>query len=134
MRLSTVPTMSATYSDRRGTPSDIAHRHASFQIEFALPRNSIENLHRIEGGRFTHQVHKLRMATHSIILSARLFWHPGCVVRNHEPAVAALFVNLRLGDGKAESLTALVFAFDAHNAGCPRRRLIDVDVRRSFRR
>src|SRR5262249_57488006 len=61
-----------------------------------------------------------------------LVWHPGCVVRNHEPAIAALFVNLRLDDGKAEGLT-LVFAFDAHNAGRPRRRLIDVDVRRSFR-
>src|SRR5262249_11114966 len=63
-----------------------------------------------------------------------LFWHPGCVVRNHQPAIAALFVNLRLDDGKAESLTALVFAFDAHNAGRPRRRLIDVHVRRLFRR
>src|SRR5215510_4202179 len=63
-----------------------------------------------------------------------LFWHPGCVVGNHEPAIAALFVNLRLSDGKAEGLTALVFAFDAHNAGRPRRRLIDVDVRRSLRR
>src|SRR5262245_2498297 len=63
-----------------------------------------------------------------------LFWHPGCVMRNHEPAIAALFVNLRLDDGKAEGLTALVFAFDAYNAGRPRRRLIDMDVRRSFRR
>src|SRR5215469_9947714 len=63
-----------------------------------------------------------------------LFRQPGCVVRNHEPAIAVLFVNLRLDDGKAESLTALVFAFDAHNAGRPRRRLIDVDVRRLFRR
>src|SRR6516164_11620344 len=123
--------MSATWSDRRGTPSDIAQRHASFQIEFALPRNSIENPHRIEGGPFN----RLGMATHSITSSARaLFWHPGCVVGNHKPAVAALFVNLRLDDGKAESSTALGFAFDAHNAGRPRRDLIDVDVRRLFRR
>src|SRR5437899_4440755 len=73
--------------------------------------------------------------THSITSLARAsFWHPGCVVGNHEPAIAALFVNLRLDDGKAESLAALVFAFDAHNAGRPRRRLIDVDLRRLFRR
>src|SRR6516162_5347457 len=70
----------------------------------------------------------------SITSSTRLFWHPGCVVRNHEPAIAALFVNLRLDDGKVERLTALVFAFDAHNAGRRRHRLIDVDVRRLFRR
>src|SRR6516165_6364124 len=63
-----------------------------------------------------------------------LFWHPRCVVRNHAPAIAVLFVNLRLDDGKAESLTALVFAFDAHNAGGPCRGLLDVDVRRLFRR
>src|SRR5215831_3900161 len=63
-----------------------------------------------------------------------LFWYSGCVVRNHQPAIAVFFVNLRLDDGKAESLTALVFAFDAHNAGRPRRRLIYVDVRRLFRR
>src|SRR5262245_9425341 len=63
-----------------------------------------------------------------------LFCHPGCVVGDHEPAIAALFVNLRLDDGKAESLTALVFAFDAYNAGRPCRPLIDVDVRRLFGR
>jgi hypothetical protein len=28
--------------ERRGTPSDIAYRHASFPIEVALPRNSIQ--------------------------------------------------------------------------------------------
>src|SRR6266446_1742530 len=63
-----------------------------------------------------------------------LFWQPGSVVGNHQPAIAALFVNLRLDDGKAESLTALVFAFDAHNAGRRRRPLIDMDLRRLFRR
>src|SRR5262249_4572068 len=63
-----------------------------------------------------------------------LFWHPGCVVGNHEPAVAALLVNLRFDDGKAESLTALVFAFDADDAGRRRRPLIDVDLRCLFRR
>src|SRR6516164_7609438 len=68
----------------------------------------------------------------SITSSPRLFWHSGCVVGNHEPAIAAFFVNLRLDDGKAESLTALVFAFDAHNAGRRRHALIDVDLRRSF--
>jgi hypothetical protein len=38
----------------------------------------------------------------------RLVWHPGGVVGNHEPAVAALLVNLRLDDGKAETLTTFV--------------------------
>ena len=60
--------------------------------------------------------------------------HPGGVVGNHEPAVAALLVNLGLDDGKAESLTALVFAFDARDTGRRRRSLIDVDLRRLFRR
>src|SRR6516165_5484323 len=86
MRLSTVPTMSATESDRRGTPSEIAHRHASFQIEFALPRNSIKNPRRIEGGWFIHQVRKLRMATHSINSSARLILAPG--MRGEKPSAS----------------------------------------------
>ena len=60
--------------------------------------------------------------------------HPGGVVGNHEPAVAPLLVNLGLDDGKAESLTALVFAFDARDTGRRRRSLIDVDLRRLFRR
>ena len=53
---------------------------------------------------------------------------------NHEPAVAALLVNLRLDDGKAETLTTFVFAFDARDAGRRRHSLIDVDLRRLFRR
>ena len=53
---------------------------------------------------------------------------------NDQPAIAALFVNLRLDDGKVERLTALVLAFDAGDAGHRRRRLIDVDLRRLLRR
>ena len=54
-----------------------------FQIEFALPRNSIENPRRTEGDGFTLQVHKLRMAAHSITSSARLILAPG--MRGEKP-------------------------------------------------
>src|SRR5262245_53791573 len=63
-----------------------------------------------------------------------LFWHPGCVVGHPAPAVAALLVDLRIDDGKAESLPALVCAVDADDAGRGRRPLIAVDLRSLFRR
>jgi hypothetical protein len=40
MRFSTVPTMRATKSERRGTPSENAQRHASLNVNIDLP-----NLH-----------------------------------------------------------------------------------------
>ena len=59
MRLRMVPTMSVRYSERAGTPSETAHRHASFQRETeGTVRTPSSHLRRADEGRqFCERAH-----------------------------------------------------------------------------